>query len=186
MTVQKILSYRFGAEVTMRQLIALLLLGVLLLTGCDDQSATSTVEYRYKGLHRLLGASPATLPVVFHASPGSNVDAYVLQSLASQTESVGLTGIRFSDSAKRPIGDLTVEVAYQPDREQTGISLCQQKPVAGLEPSQKTAVLAIAICRDGRRLSSVRGGTGLPGDTDGNAVAMTTLIDGLTRALIGR
>lgn len=170
----------------MRQLIALLLLGVLTLAACDNQSATSTVEYRHKGLHSLLGVSSATLPVVFHASPGSNVDAYVLQSLASQTASVDLPGIRFSGSPKRPIADLTVEVAYQPDREQTGISLCQQKPVAGKEPSQKTAVVAIAICRDGRRLSSVRGGTGLPGDTDGNAAAMTTLIDGLTAALIGK
>jgi len=170
----------------MRQLIPLLLLCLPLLAGCDEPSSGNTVEYRYNGLHSFLAASPRTISVVFHASPGSNVDAYLLQSLGAQAAKVGLSGIRFSASAVRPISDLTVEVAYQPDRERTGISLCQQKPVGGVETSQKTIVLAVALCRDGRRLASVRGGESLPGDIDGNAQAMTGLIDHLTVSLLGQ
>ena len=169
----------------MRQLIPLLLFCLPVLAGCDDTISGSTVEYRHKELHTLLAASPRTIPVVFQASPGDNVDTYILQSLAEQADVSGLSGLRFNLSSPRPLGDLTVEVAYQPHRERTGISLCQQKPIGGHENSQKTVVLAIALCRDGRRLSSVRGSESLPGDTEGNAEAITALIDRLTEALLG-
>jgi hypothetical protein len=169
----------------MRQLILLLLLCLPVLAACDETTSGSTVEYRHKSLHSMLTASPATIPVVFHASPDANINTYMLQSLAEQADVSGLAGLRFALSEQRQLGDLTVEVAYQPHRERTGISLCQQKPVGGGERSQKTFVLAIALCRDGRRLSSVRGAESLPGDPEGNAEAVTALIDRLTDALLG-
>ncbi len=162
-----------------------LLLAVVLLTGCDETGETAT-EYRHKALHAILSGPPSTIPVVFQASPGATVDAYLLQALSGQAEKAGLGGLRFSSSERRALGDLTVEVAYQPDRALTGISLCQHRQVGGGEPSDRSVTLAIALCRDGRRLSSVRGGAPLPGDRDGNAQVMTSLIDDLAKALIGR
>lgn len=169
----------------MRFLSRLLLTALALLAACDDASDIS-VEYRHKRLHAMLAEKAATIPVVFHASPGGNVDAYLLDALSRQSEKAELGGLRFAPSPKRPIADITVEVAYQPDRTLSGISLCQHKTVGGRETSKKSATMAITLCHDGRRLSSVRGGVPLPGGTEGNAKAMMSLIDGLTAALIGR
>ncbi|MEQ9488309.1 MAG: hypothetical protein RIM72_04845 [Alphaproteobacteria bacterium] len=169
----------------MRFLSPLLLAALTLLTACDDASDVS-VEYRHIRLHAMLAEKATTIPVVFHASPGSNVDAYLLSALSRQSEKMELPGLRFAPSTKRPLADMTIEVAYQPDRTLSGISLCQHKQIGGRETSGKSVTLAIALCHDGRRLSSVRGGVPLPGDTEGNAAALTTLIDGMTAALIGR
>lgn len=169
----------------MRQLIPLSLLCVLALAACDNPVAQNKVEYRSKNLKPQLAATDGTIPVVFQASPGGNVDAYILQALSQQAQQSGLGNLRFAETGTQPIENLTIEVAYQPDRTKTGISLCQQKQIGGQEKSENSIVVAVAICRDGRRLSSVRGVDSLPGDTDGNVETMTALINGLTKALLG-